>query len=1388
MAAEFPANKNISKYAVDLLNIKQITLNKNPNFTPEEVLQNLHKQSQIWACELTDIIMDFFREGNITITKKYRKNWDKVPEWFDEMIDATEEAKGVEKNLKRHLPYIDDQEELKIRRSRFEWYISEAYYGGETINWGDYFDPVSHILNNDYRQLFMNLKRTNHLYTDESNAKLKETLKKIVSEENFESTVVDLTFLGLIINCFRKSFTDSEYKKKIFEKFENWRSEFNKKLSDGGLNSHHLAVIKRLEKLQWGPKNYKRKPEIIDTARAQLETSGVLALRGWGGVGKTALANKLILDAATEIKFEKFITLSTKVGSSQGEVNIHSKRKSTDPLTIPSSESNTIFHTLLNKKNTTIAGSIKRVCIQIINAVKSIDDEIINFSECSDSELMDMALDSMQKQKMLVCIDNFEDIESPQIEAEDFEPDVIEEINKQYELFRDFFSRWLKIYATKVTNYSDGMSQILITTRGLGGGAVPFDVTHLSLDETFDVFLEKVSSRIVYPNTNESEKAGLSGEQHVLINTNRKEMIESFSKWTMRGEEGERIENVAHPMPTIASATDITNADDEIEDIRKIIDKWNPAGRLAREISIYCTSKTLGGLTPEEKKVIFALANKQHNESFSYMDIVSLSNHHFNPTEANQFLRDFFDRGFFQHSSHGAEKYRWKIEIQIQVRNDEDYEKPNIKRDVELSTKSSVYPPSELSKEYVDTEVRSKFFTWMNDGDDNRFSKPIEKNKNTFNFTLIMNKLNEEKNLTPRNLSSMYCALFDVDKGKQLELFPVYLKSMNKNLIDIFITYQTNFFKEAETSFGQITSKDRAKILTNRNKLRNKSKYGKLVEQAFIRSSHNDGVWNYVKYIFQNIMLILKEDGQADNVSKLVQISTNNIKNAHKCRLINDKEFLEFYLICIDGLTGLASHFDDEGISMRNADLIHEICNVLSPHPKRDTESDTYARNVAGISEDLRKPYEKVFTFYQEAFFHTPANIDLLQGYMFWIALRLAANTQIYDNKESDYEKYMNFVKDNRYYGELLVRSDINKNLISKYITQVGESQKQIIWGLNELHQNRRWGVLNKIVSFNPSKPSSIRVEVITDPELSNDVHKNLREDTYLYLVENNKGNIYYLSPILNSENKPIKSLEHWHEYNDLTKKVNDCFYKIKFETANNKVFSWIELLEEIDNKMGIKYSSYLLLGRKIGLDPQSEIKKFKEILSEENKGFLNLYYSVNNHLFIKFSKFNQQDKDKIQRYRYETENPKKSTQIVGSAQKKEGHSLPRNPAEFAKMINLFYLYKKKNFTVSYHEFLSDLRTNHGIKNWDMLYRFQLYLTAREFELDFNCHSREIINQKIPFGNYPMDIDKTTSFLEARILWTCKDRNNLNKITLDPKVVKDYFREVKEHLNLKWNN
>ena len=73
--------------------------------------------------------------------------------------------------------------------------------------------------------------------------------------------------------------------------------------------------LQRLKNLPWGPKNYVRNKEIIDNVISKLIQNGVVSLTGWGGVGKTALAQKIIV--VEEEKYDYIIQNTLKIASRQ---------------------------------------------------------------------------------------------------------------------------------------------------------------------------------------------------------------------------------------------------------------------------------------------------------------------------------------------------------------------------------------------------------------------------------------------------------------------------------------------------------------------------------------------------------------------------------------------------------------------------------------------------------------------------------------------------------------------------------------------------------------------------------------------------------------------------------------------------------------------------------------------------------------------------------------------------------------------------------------------------------------------------------------------------------------------------------------------------------------
>jgi hypothetical protein len=148
----------------------------------------------------------------------------------------------------------------------------------------------------------------------------------------------------------------------------------------------------------------------------------------------------------------------------------------------------------LNPDGNFISGSMRRLCTQIIVSIESDYEE----KNVETDELINKSIRIMRENSILVCIDNFEDIEDPQ-EMGDFE---ISKVNKEYTYFQKFFSKWSGEYLNIRKDEKTGLhgkhpSRIIITTRGKGEKTEnqSYPVPPLSSTENYNLFIKKLHSR-----------------------------------------------------------------------------------------------------------------------------------------------------------------------------------------------------------------------------------------------------------------------------------------------------------------------------------------------------------------------------------------------------------------------------------------------------------------------------------------------------------------------------------------------------------------------------------------------------------------------------------------------------------------------------------------------------------------------------------------------------------------------------------------------------------------------------------------------------------------------------------------------------------------------------
>ena len=168
------------------------------------------------------------------------------------------------------------------------------------------------------------------------------------------------------------------------------------------------AYRQRLDQLIWGPKQYTRSDEIIQEAHAALNKHQILSFYGIGGVGKTALAQKLMFDIINnEEPYTHVVTFSSKVGSDQKEINtidiqrLGSKVETSPQLSVMDG-SRTFFDGEFR------LGGLHSFLSKVYQEIRGKDPGRIELDVLKKSVLKLLADDA---HKVLMILDNFEDIE-----------------------------------------------------------------------------------------------------------------------------------------------------------------------------------------------------------------------------------------------------------------------------------------------------------------------------------------------------------------------------------------------------------------------------------------------------------------------------------------------------------------------------------------------------------------------------------------------------------------------------------------------------------------------------------------------------------------------------------------------------------------------------------------------------------------------------------------------------------------------------------------------------------------------------------------------------------------------------------------------------------------
>lgn len=355
----------------------------------------------------------------------------------------------------------------------------------------------------------------------------------------------------------------------IFDRIERVCSTFE----DSSLKIYE----KRLNNLEWGPQNYHRDRSFISAAHTALNDNKIVAFYGLGGVGKTALAQKLMFDIINNREpYTHLVTHSSKVGSDQKEINTIAPQ--TTGSRVETNQQNSVMESsLMEIEGVRMIGGLRMLLLKIFKETTTNNGELF-----TDAQLQRRVFQELQKDEnqVLIVIDNYEDIEDNQDDS-----DVLQ-IKDEIKVFLEDFSQ-----------LSNTKSRIIITTRSSPlDVAYGLQVKHLTKTESAQLFLEKIRFRSLRSDTSGGNNA--LPKIHQVFSQNielKEELIHSFDLWDTDDV------YIAHPLLVLLAAEEVEQ--DDKAHIIEVIQSWGD-GRKASDVIEYCVSKTLGSFKPHEIELL----------------------------------------------------------------------------------------------------------------------------------------------------------------------------------------------------------------------------------------------------------------------------------------------------------------------------------------------------------------------------------------------------------------------------------------------------------------------------------------------------------------------------------------------------------------------------------------------------------------------------------------------------------------------------------------------------------------------------------------------------------------------------------------------------------------
>ena len=490
----------------------------------------------------------------------------------------------------------------------------------------------------------------NLFHAFESNARRPESItSKIIDYMNQQDTTERISKVtkSVVVLCDIFRAILDEDSQNLPQRIQDMKQNMERiEIENTKVRYEKKKMLERIQNLDWGPEHYHRRPEFIKKAQTSLEKNQILGLTGIGGVGKTALAHKLMWDLIHKDEFEYYVPWTSKLGSEQGTLNL--KKGGIETTT----SKHTIFYSMYPEDGPNLRGAFRFVLTNIITAVPS--HSSTNFSNMDDDELIEKTIEILKKHKMLLLIDNYEDIE------ENTDNEDIKKIHTQFTKFFNMFSG------------TDSDSKIIITTRGDADIATSrLPVEFLDSGETVELFRNKIGN-LAYKEKDIETKTKLQEIYKDLASDGPLKMLirDQFEAWP--GESGE------HPCLVLGAAYDIKDTDGQ--HITTVLSEWGNDNDKAAQILDYATSKTLSNFERWQIELIKKAAkeigvNRKINSEV-LGDLFERNwrenNKALTAVEKERFLSELSRRQFLLNLEGNAGEYAWNVPILQSIINKYD--------------------------------------------------------------------------------------------------------------------------------------------------------------------------------------------------------------------------------------------------------------------------------------------------------------------------------------------------------------------------------------------------------------------------------------------------------------------------------------------------------------------------------------------------------------------------------------------------------------------------------------------------------------------------------------------------------------------------------------------